>query len=428
MTVAKPRLLLVDAPGGPQPEELRDSLSDVGSVHVLMVRWGDEAQVARRREPLAALGPVTMVARPDHVVEFGVALGAEHRFDGVIAFSELVAMQAGLLANLLAVPSSPPSATLATKHKDLQRALLAANGVPSPVYRVVRDPADLAACHDLTFPVILKPAAGVSSFCVVRAKDPAELVRRHADAVERFLSHPVSNGVAPVFLVEEEVVGQRWHADERFGTQVSVESIVHRGVCHHIGVTDKTPMVKDFREEGHFTPTALPAAAVSAVTDVATRAITAVGLTTGAVHTELMLTEGGPVVLEVNGRVGGSVYGLMKYAYGCDVIRAVAENAVGIAPRPTGPALVHAASIRTQPPAGRFRVAAVDDHLVADGLRRTTWGMLDKPVGTEFDTGDGSASNLARYVATAASGDELFATVEQVNKSIRAAVTLEPLP
>jgi glutathione synthase/RimK-type ligase-like ATP-grasp enzyme len=427
MNYDKPRLLLVDAPGGPQPDELAEALPAVGSVRVLMVRWGNDEQVAKRRKALERIGPVTTVARPDHVMEFGIALAAEHPIDGVFAFSEVVSFQAGLLAHLLGLPGNPPTAVLAVRHKNLQRQLLAEAGVPSTALRVIRTGADLAACHELRFPVILKPAAGVGSFCVVRASDQAELAERYAEAVSRFLSHPITNGADPTFLVEEEIAGKCWHDDERFGHQVSVESLLHQGTCHHLGVTDKTPLVPQFREEGHLTPSVLPAEATSRIEDVAGRAIRALGLTTGAVHTELILTDDGPVVLEVNGRIGGCVYGLMKYSRDYDFITAVAQTAAGIAPQLPGLLLRHAAFVRPQPPQGKFKVAAVDHQSVADALAAAQWGMLDKELGGSIDTGDGSSSNLARYVATATDVDTLLDAVDSINRRIQSAVTLEPV-
>lgn len=127
----------------------------------------------------------------------------------------------------------------------------------------------------------------------MRAHDAAELVTRYGAAVERFLSHPVNNGVA---------------------------------------VTDKDPLVPNSREEGHLTPSVLPPEAVEDITGV------------------------------------------------------------------------------------------------AEGLRKAEWGIPDNQVGGVIDTADGSASNLARYVATAPTSDELFMVVERINKSVQAAIRLERLP
>ncbi|MBM0275417.1 ATP-grasp domain-containing protein [Micromonospora tarensis] len=416
-------LLLVDSPGGPQPDEIVRALGPAGPARVLMLRSGGAA----RRDKLGALGPVETFARPDQAVEAGLALASRVPIRGVVAFSETMAFHAGLLANLLGLPANPPAALTAARRKDIQRARLAAAGMPTPGWRLIGGEQDLGACADLRFPVVLKPAVGVSSFCVARVTEPAGLAGAYADAGRRYQANPWSNGADRLFLVEEEIVGSRWHADARFGHQVSVESILHEGTVHHLGVTDKTPVVPPFREEGHLTPSALDPSDLTRVTTVAEQAIRALGLTTGAVHTELMLTADGPVVLEVNGRLAGCMYGLMQFSREYDIARAIAQVACGQAPDLPGAPLRFAAFVRPQPPTGRHRVAAVDQDALDEALKLADWGMLDKPVGSELDSDDGSISNLARYVTTAPDSAALFESIERVNKAIRGALTIEPI-
>ncbi|MGH9029454.1 MAG: hypothetical protein ACRDV4_07550, partial [Acidimicrobiales bacterium] len=66
-----------------------------------------------------------------------------------------------------------------------------------------------------------------------------------------------------------------------------------------------------------------------AVLDVATRAIDALGIGIGILHTEIKLTPDGPRVLEVNGRIGGSVPEMMSIAVGVDVIEMSFRVALG---------------------------------------------------------------------------------------------------
>jgi biotin carboxylase len=426
-TTTPSELLLVDAPGGPTPDDLLASLATWGPVRILMVRWNDEPFNAARAAALSRLGPVTTVPRVDHVLEAGMVLARESRLSGVVAFSEVVGFQAGLLAAMLGLPGHPPAALLATRRKDVQRAVLKEAGVPSTRTRVVRCAEDLDSCLDLRFPLVMKPAGGVSSFCMARVETPVELRPAWSPLVERYLAHPITHGTDPIVVVEEEIPWTAWHTDPRLGHQVSVEILLSGGAAHCLGVTDKTPLVPVFREEGHLTPTSLSAEQEGEVVAVAERAVNALGLRDGFTHTELILTEGGPVVLEVNGRIGGCIHALWQASRGYDCIRAAATVATGRLPELPARPVRHAAYVRPQPASGRYEIESIDRSAVAAALARTEWGFVDKSVGTEIDTGEGAVSNLARYLATAPTQDELLDVVGSVNADLADAIRLRPV-
>ena len=421
---ASSHLLLIDAFGGPQAAELAVSLADVGVLRTITL-WKPGGN-DRRIHALRRLGPVDTVARPDHVIEAGLALAVDHEVRGVVSYSEDVSFYAGVLANLLGVPANPADALIAVHRKEIQRPRLAAAGLASPQLRFIRSADDLAACAELRFPVILKPATGVSSFCVVRVADPADLAAAYATVKKRYEDHPVSNEMVGLFLVEEEISGCRWHADPRLDHRVSVESVLHEGDICHSEITDKLPLVAPFREQGHLTPTTLGSDDAARVRTVAEQAVVALGLTTGAVHTELILTEEGPVIVEANGRIGGSVYGLLKRSHGYDMALAIAQTALGRRPDPPGPVQRRAAMIRPQPPVGRFRVAGVDDTILSKAFACADWGQADKAPGDLVDSDVGSTAALARYLVTAETVDALFARADEVTALVHQAFQLVP--
>jgi biotin carboxylase len=390
-----------------------------------MVPWGSTRMREQRRAHLRRLGPVEVVERPDQVVDVGLRFASET--EAVVALSEIVSFYAGILANLLGVPANPPQALLATRHKDVQRELLERHGVPSPRARVLRDGDILAAAFGLIYPLILKPATGVGSLCVFRARDAEELATAYAQAIDRYKGDPRPNGTGPVFLVEEEITGRRWHPDARFGHQVSVESLVDKGVVHHLGTTDKFPIVSPFRESGHVSPSLLDPGQSSHAQRVAGDAIRALGNNTGAVHTELMLTADGPVVIEVNARLGGGVYELLKFTRDYDIVQAIVAVARGVAPQLPGPPSAYAAFVKPQPPEGTFRVTDIDAEGVASALALAEWGVLDKEPGSLVDSANGTNANLARFIARDKSSDGLFAKIDEIDRVLRRAVSLEAL-
>jgi biotin carboxylase len=416
-------ILLIDAPGGPQPDELAKSMAPCGAVRIISVRWGTPETQARRLAALRRLGPVEVADRPDQVVEMGLAVASGIR--GVVALSEIVSFYAGLLARLLNLPSNPPGALLAVRHKHHQRRLLQSAGVPSPAWRAVAAAGDLRTCGALRFPVILKPSTGVGSLCVFKAEDADELARCYPEALRRYREDPRPNGSPPLFLVEEEIPGTTWQEDRRFGNQVSVESLVHGRTVHHLGVIGKLPLARPFREVGHVTPSRLSGEQVRRIEDVSADAIRALGLTTGAVHTELMLTAEGPVVLEVNGRLGGGVYELMKFSRGYDIVPDIVRVACGQKPRLPGAVVRYAAFVKPQPAEGVFAVKGIDKARFQEAMSTAEWGVLDKAEGAVLDSRNGTNSNMARFIVTAPDPEELFRKIDAVDSGVRASVRLD---
>jgi biotin carboxylase len=422
--------LFVDAPGGPLPTdllpgELIESLKACGPLQIISASLGSSHVDAHRLEALGNLGSVHLVNRPDQIIEAGLAAAAVRRCGAVLALNEVVNFYAGLLANLLDLPANPPEALLAVRHKNHQRKLLAEACIPCPAGQTVRAAEDLAACAKLKFPVILKPSTGVGSLCVFRAANPRELAHVYTRALHRYETDPRPNGALPVFLVEEELAGTNWHRDPRFGCRVSVESLVHEGVIHHLGVTDKLPLASPFREVGNIMPSQLGADDIRRTEAAAADAIRAIGLTTGAVHTELMLTVDGPVVIEVNGRIGGAVYELMKLTRGYDTVLAIADTARGRMPSLPGAAAKYAAFARAQPPQGRFAVTAIDKTAFKQAMALAEWGHLDKTEGAVIDSESGTNTNLARFIVSAGTPVELFEKIGRVTSAVTDCVKLE---
>jgi D-alanine-D-alanine ligase-like ATP-grasp enzyme len=129
----------------------------------------------------------------------------------------------------------------------------------------------------------------------------------HTDLDEVFALTAANYSGTTDFLVEEYVDG----------SEHSVSGVVHDGTVRILGVTDKYV-------DGPLSPswaTAVPSARtdtqVKALRQAAERAVLAVGLRTGGFHADLRLAPGGPVVLEVGGRLGGDLINshLIPYAH-----------------------------------------------------------------------------------------------------------------
>jgi biotin carboxylase len=245
--------------------------------------------------------------------------------------------------------------------------------------------------------------------------------------LRRYQEDPRPNGSSPIFLVEEEISGKNWHEHQRFSYQVSVESLAHGDTIRHLSVTSKLPLAPPFREVGHVMPALLSGEQIRRIEGVAADAIRALGLTTGAVHTELMLTAEGPVILEVNGRLGGGVYELLKFSRGYDVVQDIVRIACGQDPLLPGAAVEYAAFVRPQPPEGVFLVKSINKARFWQAMKIVDWGVLDKTEGAVLDSRNGTNSNIARFIVTAPGLDELFSKIDAADDAVRTSVQLESI-
>jgi hypothetical protein len=106
--------------------------------------------------------------------------------------------------------------------------------------------------------------------------------------------------------------------------------MVRNGDIRHLMVTGRFPFAPPFRETGAFMPSDLGDDDKAVVRQVATSAIHALGITNGVIHTEVKMTKDGARLVEVNGRVGGSIDAMMTRIGGPSMTRLVLQVALGL--------------------------------------------------------------------------------------------------
>ncbi len=174
--------------------------------------------------------------------------------------------------------------------------------------------------------------------------------------------HP-RQALAGVVLLEEVLTG----------TEVSVEAVTVDGRTTVVALTDKSVTGPPaFVESGHMFPAALPPRVADDVADFATAAL---GLTHGLSHTEVMITAGGPRLVELNPRQGGGyIFDLVHLVTGAHPLRALVDLALGAAPViGTAAAPLPGAAVPGGSAAVMFVMAPRPGRVVAvDGLDRLT--------------------------------------------------------
>jgi biotin carboxylase len=300
--------------------EAADGLCDL-----LWVADTSRSDVAALRKLLARLGTVVDVAGLT-TAEAAAAIGA-HQPDGILALADDALTYTAELAELLDLPFHSTATARRLTDKFAQRAALAEHDLVVPRSWIVAgdDPVVGLAAVDaaIRYPAVLKPRRGEGS------RDTFPVDSR--EGLHAVAATALADGLVRDLVVEEFIAdGPEGIAGDGFAGYVSVESFVEGGHVTHLAVNGRTPAAYPFRETGFFIPSALAPSLAAAVLEVAGRAAEAVGVTTGCLHTEIKLTPDGPVVIEVNGRIGGGVPELLAATSGTRFLTIAMQLALGV--------------------------------------------------------------------------------------------------
>ncbi|MDF3290474.1 ATP-grasp domain-containing protein [Streptomyces silvisoli] len=388
---------------------------------VFVAAWSppDAAREAWERAPGG--GAFLVADGLDGVVDAAVALHGRVPLHGVVTYSELLLRPQAEIADRLGLPGNSPRAVAVAQSKARQRAAFAAHAVPSPRSAVIRGDGDLAAAVSAVgLPAVFKPSLGAGSqgvHLVSTAGELADAFRRGLGADTPFIQRD------DAFLLEEPM-RLEGTAPSPYADYVSVESLLFHGAAQHLAVSDRLRLRHGYVEEGLVLPSRLDEPTARRVVDCADQAIKAIGLTHGAVHTEIAVLPDGPRVIEVNARAGGPLPNLLREAAGYDFAREIARTALGLRPAPR-PRTTSVAWFRFVPiPAGEWRVVSqrTVEEVRAAFPRLVRLGLRFRPgQQARRDT----TQHLAAFTVVADSTDEARRTAEAVERYLD--IRLEPV-
>ena len=248
--------------------------------------------------------------------------------DAVLSVNEYAVVQTALLCAALGLKGLSPVAAMRCRNKYLARLALAESGIDQPRFRLVRTPGDLEGLGEvLGWPYILKPLNHGGSSAVVKIGS-AEDAERTATAMSR-----LRETAAATEFIEDDLAAY-WIAEEYApGVEICVECVVDAGGCQVVAVHDKMVLNDDvgFVEPFFVTPPPrLDAAAQETVRQRAVEVLAALGFDHGVAHLEFRVDRGRPLLLEVNGRIGGLlVAASVEYSTGVSLGACLARVALG---------------------------------------------------------------------------------------------------
>jgi cysteine synthase A len=233
--------------------------------------------------------------------------------NGILTFNDSALVDTARLAQRLGLPFLAPEVAARAVNKAEQRRIFGEAGLMVPRWRKVSKPEEAAQAVELWGPTIVKPTDRAAGAGVTLVRTPEETTAALLAAQEESWAGEV--------LVEEYVKGP----------EVSVESVAVGGRQRVVCMADKTiTQGPHFVELGHVVPSHLPPDDWEAVSCVATAACQALGLDWGACHTEVKLTNRGPMVVEVNPRLAGDcIPDLIEGALGIDLYEVLGRQALG---------------------------------------------------------------------------------------------------
>lgn len=355
-----PHLVLIVGIGGlPAPDALRSVLTVTPRVSVVFVTaWTDAAPLRALWERLgvaASGGEFLAVPDLDSAVAASVALHERLPVAGVVTYSEILLQPQAGIVERLGLPGNGIEAVSTAQSKARQRAVFAEHGVPAPRFAEILGEDDIdAAVEAVGLPAVFKPSLGAGSQNVIKAHTREEIVQAYRSA--RATKTPFIQR-DDAFLLEEPMPVEG-REDSDYADYVSVESLLLDGKAEHVAISDRLRLRHGYVEEGLVLPSRLPAEQTAAIADCTEQALRAIGLTHGAMHTEIALTPDGPRVIEVNARAGGPIPTMLKAAADHDFAADIARVSLGRPPGPR-PRFTGVSWFRFVPiPAGEWRVVS----------------------------------------------------------------------
>ncbi|GAB1640077.1 ATP-grasp domain-containing protein [Krasilnikovia sp. MM14-A1259] len=221
------------------------------------------------------------------------ASGTPH---GVVCIGDRHLPFAAALAAELGTPFHPVAAVATLRDKRAARQVYAELGIRSPRWTPVAVADDALRLFAQAGPVVLKNVKGSGSMDVLLCRTADEVREHFATLSER------QRYLGGDLMAEEFVAGPLY----------SMETVVSGGTCLCLGSTDRQLGPRPhFCELSYTFPVPLPQAAFDEMTAGVRAIARRLGITHGFLHSEFILTAGGPVLVEVNARIGGGLLALM---------------------------------------------------------------------------------------------------------------------
>lgn len=272
----------------------------------------------------------------------GRAIYRDWKFDRIASLAEIDQDKAALIAADLGLAFHTPQTVANTHDKLAMRRALEHAGVETIPFRQVESASELADFfQEVGPPLIVKPSKGRASAGISVVTTSDEISSAYEETVSA--SAPRLEKSLPI---AERLVQ---------GPEFSIETVSHEGEHFVLGITEKFKDDRTKVELGHVIPARISNSESELLASHVRNCLTALGIRNGVTHSEAILSEDGPVLVETHLRQGGDeIPELLTSATGLDLVDLMVSQVAGedislrqeISSRRNAPHYVHAAAIR----------------------------------------------------------------------------------
>ena len=259
---------------------------------------------------------------PDEVVAALTRYPGRDAINAVITIAADNPMSVARAADLLGLNAVSRETANLSSNKLLQKKVLAREGIPVPWYTPIESVEQLArVVGRRPGRYVLKPIGSRGARGVIRLSSGDEV----ASAFE----------VASEHALGSQLILEEWLD----GPQLSTESIVREGKSYLCGIADRNYERLDelypyIVEDGGETPSRHSPDIDMEVNDLITKVARALKLESGSIKGDLVLTQGGPHVIEVAVRLSGGYFSTVTIpaVYGISIVEQVTRIALNQVP------------------------------------------------------------------------------------------------
>ncbi|MER9756174.1 lyase family protein [Mesorhizobium sp. M0166] len=230
---------------------------------------------------------------------------------GIYSSSDYFVEAASIAAAAMGLPTANSAAIATCRNKWKQALELQRQSIAIPPTWLATSVTDVKnILTQVALPVVVKPVSGSGS-SGVRLCDGATAATEAFESAKNALVGQVAL-TSPDILVQQYVEGKEY----------SAEIVAHDGALHCLGILAKHKgPAPCFVEVGHDFPAPLPEPVLQELASFAGVAVSALGLNFGPAHVEFVITQSGPVIIEVNPRLaGGMIPVMLSHALGTSIL------------------------------------------------------------------------------------------------------------
>lgn len=245
-----------------------------------------------------------------HLTSVAKIMNNEKPFDAVCAFHDEMQSLALSIAKQLGIGSDYSENTLnVTRNKYEMRRVLSQLNICSTQSVMVNKLDDIKKFVTQAITAnkfILKPVDGTGS-ADIRVLSSFDL-----EPIEQLVD---TGGLQFPLLLEEYIEGKEY----------SVEGFTQKGEHHVLAITEKFKAKDSFIETGHLVPALLDKCLSDKITIYIKQSLTALGITSGPTHSEIIINGDDIFMVETHTRVGGDLIPmLVELALGIDIYKLMA--------------------------------------------------------------------------------------------------------